>query len=238
MKSRWAELKSQAIVLRKKGASIRDIEIQLGIPRSTLSGWLRDVKLSDEQKSILLQRWNKALTVARERARLWHNSQKAERLKIAEQEASTTLLQVETDNRHILELALAMLYLGEGFKTQHTGMGNSDPRILKFFIAALVKVYNFDVNKIRCELHLRADQDSRSSIKYWSRELKIPSKNFTGVVFDKRTLGRATYPTYKGVCVVRCGNIAFQRRLVYLSRQFCDIITSERTVSSVGRASD
>ena len=48
MRSKWFELKPDAIKLRKKGLSIREIELRLGIPRSTLSGWLKDIKLSDE----------------------------------------------------------------------------------------------------------------------------------------------------------------------------------------------
>jgi len=38
MKSKWYELKPDAIKLRKKGFSIGKIERRLGIPRSTLSG--------------------------------------------------------------------------------------------------------------------------------------------------------------------------------------------------------
>ena len=49
MKSKWFELKSKAIYLRKQGKSIRDIEESLVIPRSTLSGWFQNIKLTDSQ---------------------------------------------------------------------------------------------------------------------------------------------------------------------------------------------
>jgi len=50
MKSKWFELKPSAKKLRKKGLSIGDIERRLKIPRSTLSGWLKDIKLTSKQR--------------------------------------------------------------------------------------------------------------------------------------------------------------------------------------------
>ena len=85
-------------------------------------------------------------------------------------------------------------------------------------------------------MHLRADQNPILIKQYWSKELNIPLENFTSISVDKRTIGSSTYPTYNGVCVLRCGNIAIQRRLLYLARNFCKEIAN-RAVSSVGRAS-
>lgn len=50
MYSKWYELKPKAVELRKEGTSIREIEKLLSIPRSTLSGWLKNIKLTTEQK--------------------------------------------------------------------------------------------------------------------------------------------------------------------------------------------
>jgi hypothetical protein len=53
MESKFLPLKSRATSLRKRGLSIRCIENKLGIPRSTLSGWLKDIKLSGNQRKKL-----------------------------------------------------------------------------------------------------------------------------------------------------------------------------------------
>ncbi|MFH0937551.1 MAG: hypothetical protein V1808_04655 [Candidatus Daviesbacteria bacterium] len=117
-----------------------------------------------------------------------------------------------------------MLYLGEGSKTKNgTVIGSSDPLILKFFISLLLKNHKIDLNTIKCALHLRADQNPEVITKYWSKVLGIPLKNFTSSSIDLRTKGHLTYPTYNGVCVVSCGNIALQRKLIFLSRKFCEI---------------
>jgi transcriptional regulator with XRE-family HTH domain len=221
MISKWFELKDKAISLRKKGKSIRDIEKRLKIPRSTLSGWLKNIELSKSQKKALDKKWREALVLARRGSMLWHNQQKLERLKKAELEADNVLNSIKID-KNSLDIALAMLYLGEGTKKGDiTSVGNSDPLILKFFVEGIIKNYNFDRNKIKCELHLRADQNQNKIKKYWSTELNIPLCNFLATSFDKRTIGRKTYKDYKGVCIVRFGTVAIQRKLVYLSRKFC-----------------
>jgi len=225
MKSKWFELKSQALSLRGKGRSIRNIENILAIPRSTLSGWFKDVKLTKSQKEILKQRHKKALVKARKGAVKWHNKQKEDRLKIAENEADKTLSKI-IKNHEILELSLALLYLGEGAKAgSTTSLGNSDPLILKFFLRVMQIVYNLKIDKISFYLHLRADQNPELMKKYWSKELKVPLSRFRKVSIDKRTIKTKTYSYYKGVCVIDCANVAIQRKLVYISRKFCQKVT-------------
>jgi hypothetical protein len=229
MQSKWFKLKSKAVSLRKKGKSIREIESSLGIPRSTLSYWFKNVKLTTSQYILLQDRHKKSLISARIKAIVWHNQQKTKRLQLAEKEAGRILQKIK-DSPENIELGLALLYLGEGFKkSPRTGIGNSDPLILKFFLQILLKLYKIKLEKIRFELHLRADQDPQKIKKYWAKELKISYHNFKSVSIDKRTIGKSTYKDYKGVCVIDCGNIAIQRKLVYIGRKFC-----EKTLNTLG----
>jgi hypothetical protein len=142
------------------------------------------------------------------------------------------LSKIDINNKHILELALAMLCLGEGDKTKETNVGSSDPLILKFFIKSLETLFNVNRSDITCQLHLRIDQDEKKIIHYWSKELNIPKSKFRAYK-DKRTAKSRTYPHYKGVCIVRCGKVAIQRRIVHLSKKYCKIVTA-RSVSSAG----
>lgn len=221
MRSKWYELRPKARFLRRRGYSLRHIEHRLGIPRSTLSGWLKHIQLSKTQSEKLQQDWKNALVKARVKAVVWHNTQKELRLREAESAALKTLQYIDHQDKHLLELALAILYLGEGFKkTSGAGIGNSDPELLKFFIVALNKIYAIESRTIKCQLHLRADQSPTAMKKYWSKQLRIPQKNFTSVMIDRRTVGTKTYAEYKGVCILRCGGVAIQRKLIYLGQLY------------------
>jgi len=222
MISQWYELKPQAIKMRKNGASIRGIEKLLKVPRSTLSGWFKNIKLTKTQKIKLDINWQNAMNNARKKAVLWHNHQKELRIKKAQAEAVEILNKINSNDKSILELALAMLYLGEGDKTQSTSMANSNPLTIKFFIKCLERIFGIETNLLTFELHLRSNQDESDAIDYWSKMLDINPNRF-GYVKDKRIAKTKTYPNYKGVCVVICGRIAIQRRLVHLAEEFSKI---------------
>lgn len=223
--SKYEHLKADAIMLRKQGFSIPEIEKRTGIPRSNLSGWLKSVTLTTKQKQRLHNNWLKALVTARKGAVKWHNEQKRLRLELAKMDALETLNEIDSNNNATLELALALLYLGEGTKKNvETSLPNSDPQILQFFIAATSRLYGLERSDFYCNLYLRADQDTEETIKYWSKVLTLPRSAFKRVNIDKRTVGTKTFDNYKGVCNVHCRQVAIQRKLVYLANAYIDKI--------------
>jgi len=211
--------------MRKNGQTMGDIERKYGIPRSTLSGWLKNIRLTQKQINILGRRRYINLNKAREKAVLWHNKQKELRIITAHKEAIETLKKIDTKDKNVLELALAMLYLGEGSKDSSTSMGNTNPLILKFFISSMTKLFKIDKNHITCDLHLRHDQNINEMIEYWSKELKVSKEKFSAVK-DKRVVKSKTYPNYHGVCVVRCAGMAALRRIVHLGEEFSKMVVS------------
>ncbi len=223
--SKYALLKPQAIKLRKQGLSIPEIEKRTGIPRSNLSAWLHKVPLTEKQRQRLHHNWVNALVKARQEAVRWHNAKKQERLDLARADALATLNSLNTKDRNIMELALSLLYLGEGTKKKtETSLGSSDPRILRFYIKALGSLYSLQPKDLYCQLFLRYDQDAETSKKYWSKALNIPTACFRYCNFDDRTKDRPTIEGYEGVCLVRGGSVAIQRKLVYLANAYIDQI--------------
>lgn len=223
MISKWIHLKEEAIRLRLEGESIVSIEVILAIPRSTLNGWFKSIVLTNTQKQVLRRRSELGLISARKKASEWHRASKSQRIATMKEEVSESFQQLSKIDSNTLEVALAFLYLGEGVKNTRTAMGNSDPQILRFFVHCMITLYNVPLEKIKCALHLRADQEPEELKKYWSKKLQIPLVNFTKPSRDLRTLGRPTYETYKGVCLVECGRVDIQRRLMYIAERFCEM---------------
>ncbi len=197
------------------------IEQKLSIPRSTLSGWFKNLTLTDEQAQRLERNRRDGLTKARVRAAEMHRAKKALRLLDARKAAIETLNRIEL-SEDVLDLAFAMLYFGEGAKNNTTSLANSNPTILKFMLKVLEKNYGITPDLVRCDLHLRMDQDGEKLKEFWSGALGVPLECFKFVAYDKRSVGKATYEGYNGVCVVSCGNIAIQRKLMYLYNLFCE----------------
>jgi len=224
MKSKWFELKPDAIKMRQRGLSLRTIENRLKIPRSTLSGWFIQVNMPESKKAILLKRSRDSLVKARKKAILWHHEQKNLRRKMASSQALSVLKTINHNNKTLIELALSFLYLGEGNKGNYMALANSDPLIVLFYIKCMSILYNISPSTIRCNLHLRNDQDEMVVKKFWSSKLDLSLTSFS-VNKDKRVLRKPTRKEYMGVCVINCGNIAIQRKLLFLSRLFCERIS-------------
>lgn len=58
--------KEQAIWLRKQGRSYREIEKELGVARSTLSYWLKNVDISEVHSLKLYSNWVNGIKEGRE----------------------------------------------------------------------------------------------------------------------------------------------------------------------------
>lgn len=211
--------KQLAIALRKKGRSIRDIEIELKISRSTLSGWLKNIKLTKKQQQTLTEKWNRGLVKARKIASQTHRQNKINRLQKIDTEAKSYVDQISLNDNH-LELFLAGLYLGEGFKDQNrTGFCNSNPQIMRTFVELLRKLYNIDETKIRAGIYARADQNPTRLVDFWSQALNIPKEKFHKTQFDKRTISTKSYSDYHGVCAIYYYDVSIQRRIMAISNE-------------------
>ena len=210
------KLKHEAIKLRRQGKTYPSIESTLGVSRSTLSGWFRDLELPKKAQKMIMARKQKNIQRARllsvESYRIVREARKKAMKEKVRQDLSILPL-----TPLILEALLTMLYLGEGFKKSDTiGLGNSNPYILSAFVQLLRKIYKVSDIRLSCYLHLRADQDFEKEKKFWSKALRIPLSQFHRPQFDKRTFGKKTWKTYHGVCSVYCYESGLQKRLFAL----------------------
>ncbi len=220
MKSRWFEYKDHVRALRKQGVSMTVIEQEFGIPRSTLSNWFKDIQLTEAQRTKLMKNSQDGWKKAREKAVLSKRIAKTKRIARAQQEAADVYARIPK-TPEVLELALAMLYFGEGAKKNATAMGASDPALLRFFISACEQLYNLNRASFRYDLHLRDDQDEDVMKHYWAHELGIETGRIKYVARDSRTVGKPTKHGYHGVCLIRIGDISIQRRLIALYTVYC-----------------
>jgi hypothetical protein len=112
-------------------------------------------------------------------------------------------------------------YLGEGMKNDKTLMfANANPKILKAFLKLLRSIQGFKEEKIGIKLYLRADQLEKEMKKFWSECLHIPTQKFMKSNFDKRTIGKKTFNTYKGVCSIYYYDAKIQRFFLNLQNQY------------------
>jgi len=199
-----------AIALRQKGMSYSQIKKDLGIPKSTLSGWLKNYPLSPERIKEL-QHGEKTIEKYRETMR----KKKEKRLQeffIEQKELIFPMSERE------LYLAGLFLYWGEGSK-QHSSsliISNTDPAVINFFSFWLTKALKVPKEKKKIQLQLYSDMDINKEIDYWSKILNIPKQQFVRPYIKESSSTRINHKGGfgHGTCGLRIGDARLTERTI------------------------
>lgn len=191
------EEREKAIALRKTGMSYSQIKRKLGVSKSTLSGWLRDMPLRESRLRELQNRSQVRIEKTREtKAR-----KKRERREKVYKQVSNDL--EKTKDKAFF--AGFYLYWGEGTKTAEytTSLTNSDPSIITCFVEWL-GFLGVEKKLLKIKLHMYSDQNEKKLKRFWSEKTGIPIENFYKTYVKTTRSDRKTYKGMysHGTCVV------------------------------------
>jgi transcriptional regulator with XRE-family HTH domain len=156
---------------REQGAAINEIAQRLGVAKSSVSLWVRDIELTPAQRQALLERnpaYNRQLSGWRKAA----ERRRAER--IASQDDGRRRARLSDPNF----VAGCMLYWAEGSKKRNQlQFANSDPAMARFFVDFLKSHFGLRGEDIRITCHLYADHlEKQAEIEhYWLDQLGLPN---------------------------------------------------------------
>lgn len=183
------------------GKTYSEITKATGIPKSTLSYWFKSLQIPDESIELLRKKELLTRRQAQEKAVIANRNQRGKYLLQIRKEYRN--LKVKIKQKDYALIALTMLYLGEGSKTNkgYLTLGNSNPEVIKLFIRLLRQNFTIKEHKFRCTVQCRADQDIRLLEQFWSEVTNIPPKQFYKTRIDPRTINKPSRKLdYKGVC--------------------------------------
>ncbi len=183
-----SSLRLKAVKLRQRGRSVKDIANILGVSKSSASLWVRHVILSPIQLEELRSRPIKASEKARLRNSL---ALKEKRLSLIESERIAGEKEFRNLSPRELMIAGMSLYWAEGTKkNRKINFCNSDPKMIKFFINWVDKVYEIPRSELSCYVGINEAHHGRElQVKeFWSNLTGIPPGNFTKTSFKKYPL--------------------------------------------------
>lgn len=155
---------------REEGESIKAIARKLGVSASSVSQWVRDIVLTDDQHAALQARCtsHNGQTVS---ARL--NAARARARRQGEQDHGRLL----ACRGHPLHLAGAMLFWAEGARARNAVVfTNSDPEMMRFFMRFLRQCYGVRNDRVAVTCNLFADhlERQREVEQFWLDALELP----------------------------------------------------------------
>ena len=153
---------------RAQGWTYDEISAELGVSKSSVSLWCRDVEIPAELRR-----------ARRLPARTGPNRlqrAKAEQIVRLQAEAAAAVGALSERDLFIAGIAL---YAGEGFKTGGAaGFANNDPRMVLAFVTWLRAFFEIDESRLRLRLYLHEGLDLDAASRFWSELTGIPLDQF------------------------------------------------------------
>ena len=200
-----SEEKNRALELRQRGMGVRDIAKRIGIAKSTVSLWCRNIKLTPTQIQRLHEKMIRGGYYGRMKGARMQHRQRLERMAIFQKQGMDLIGKLS--NRDILMVGIA-LYWGEGDKKgRQVKITNSDPKIIKFILKWFKQVCKIERDRI--SLYVIINEIHRSRVgeveKYWSRITGIPRNQFTKttLIKAKNKKNYKNFPVHYGTLTIR-----------------------------------
>jgi transcriptional regulator with XRE-family HTH domain len=152
---------------REEGRSVKELAALLGVSCSSISLWVRDIELTDEQRANLRRRMGGRIDGSRVNAiRALERRREEQRLgrKAARQ-------------GDVMHAAGCMLYWAEGSRDRNAvKFTNSDPEMLSFFMRFLRLSFAVSDEKVAVTCNLFADHlhRQREIEDFWLEKLQLP----------------------------------------------------------------
>jgi len=160
--------------LRAQGWTYTEICAELGVSKSSVSLWCRDVPVDQTVWA------GKVRESRRFRARTRVNSLALRKQEQIDRLRAEGIERIGRLSEEAFLVAGAALYAGEGAKTDGAvKFANSDPRMIVFFIAWLRHFFKVDELRLRLRLYLHVGLDLAAAESFWSELTGIPIEQFT-----------------------------------------------------------
>lgn len=166
-----------ALRLRRRGRSYTEISRQLGVPKSTLSAWLKPLRYSQAVRQRLSRVSSRKFS---ENISTW-NRKRAERYAaLREERVVRAADEVPSLNRDRLFWFGLALYWAEGSKKDRfcVRFANSDPCLVQSWLRFLTDYCEVPRDRILLTIHLHPNISERKAKRFWSETLAIPLTQF------------------------------------------------------------
>ena len=175
-------IRDNARVLRKRGKSLNEITKQLGVPKSTVRHWCRDIVLTESQQKHLFGKQKMGAIMSAERLR-------DKRIAVTKQLVKEGRDEIGSINLRELKLIGSALYWAEGYRKGdgEFGFTNSDPAMIVLILKWLVDVCDIDPERIHIRICINTSHQKRilEIKKYWIKVTHLPASQFSNPTLIK-----------------------------------------------------
>ena len=191
------EIKTRALSLRKQGKTYSEIQEMLGpLPKSTLSGWLKMIELTEIQKKHIQQKIINRSALGRQKGGWTNHKKRLARISAIQMKAKKEYAFLSGDRLFLVGIAL---YSAEGSrKIERFQFMNSDPFLIKIMLKWIRIFGTVSFKNIKARLYIHGIYARENHEKFWSSFLNIAPTQFQKTILKPTTHKVKKNPEYKG----------------------------------------
>lgn len=208
--------KLRAITLRGKGYSLNEIVTEIGVAKSSISIWVRNVPLTIKARNRLLTRIKQGQLISAENKR-----RRTKAILDFHFQNAVNEIKQQKFNKSQVKTICALLYWCEGIKNHFNGISfiNSDPKLIKTFLNFFRRSFTIEEGRLRASLHLHEYHNPKKQINFWSKITEIPKGQFIKPYLKPNT-GKRIRKDYPGCIAIRYPNNDIARQLLKTAEAF------------------
>ena len=174
-------LKVMAIGLRKKGFSYSEIRSAVKVPKSTLSSWLKNIKLSEPEERRLKQKQLEA----RKRGTKMRTAKTSEMINQIRSDSAKDIGKIS--KRELWLIGIIMYWKNKNKNDLKKGVSfsSSDPDQIKLFLKWLKEIGGIKDQEIMPDIFMGKDQKASINeiVGYWSKVTRFPADWFSRIYY-------------------------------------------------------
>jgi transposase-like protein len=213
--------KKYAIRLRREGKTMNEIATRVGVAKSSVSLWVRNLPLSSKARARIA-----SLQTAGQQA-----SQKAlfartrKRLLLAKENAEKVVRGISLTPDLSL-LLCALLYWCEGAKDKNDTtftFSNSDSQLVRGFMKLMRAALVLEERKFRVRMHLHEYHNEIAQRKFWSEVTDISEELFAKTYWKPHT-AKTIKEGYPGCVHIEYYDVVVARKIYATARAFIESV--------------
>ncbi len=209
--------KNLALKLRKNGLSYKQIGDRLNLPKSTLSYWLKDLKISARAKNKISKRAHEKSVAALIKRNIQQTA-------LAKNRADIIIKNAKKEFRFLVNNKLFLtgisLYWAEGYKKGAYGskwkcvdFANSDPDMIRIMLKFFRLVCGAKDEKIKIQLMAHKNIKIEKAKKFWLELSGLPQSQFINT-FIRNKKGRKNNLLDYGTVHIRISDVKLFFRII------------------------
>ncbi len=209
--------------LRKEGMTLNEITARVGVAKSSVSLWVRDLHLSAKARARIT-----SLQTAGQKSAQKTNLERTRAKLLAARENAQKIIRAMTITPDVALLSCALLYWCEGEKDKNDTtftFSNSDSQLIRAFMKLMRGALILDEQKFRVRMHLHEYHDETSQRKFWSKITGISEQQFSKTYWKPHT-AKTIKNGYPGCIHIEYYDVSVSRKIYAVARAFLENVVN------------